>query len=66
MLVVRAFYGLKSSGAAFRAFLVEALYYLGYKYSVANTDVWLRPDIKEKDGFKYWHYVDAMWTIYCA
>ena len=24
---------------------------------MADPDVWLRPDIKEKNGFKYWEYV---------
>ena len=57
MLVVRALYGLKLSGAAFRAFLAEALYDLGYKSSVVDPDVWLMPAINEKDGFKYWEYV---------
>ena len=57
MLVVRALYGLKFSGVAFRALLAEALYDLGHKSSMENTDVWLRPDIKEKYGFKYWEYV---------
>ena len=57
MLVVRALYGLKLSGATFRAFSTEALYDLGYKSSVEDPDVWLRPDIKEKYGFKYWEYV---------
>ena len=52
MLVVRALYGLKSAGAAFRAFLEEDLYDLGYKSSVEDPDVWPRPDIKEKYGFK--------------
>ena len=50
-------YGLKSSGAAFRAFLAEALYDLVYKYSVVDPDVWLRPAIKQQDGFKYREYV---------
>ena len=54
MLVVRALYGLKFSGAAFRAFLAEALYDLGYKPSMEDPDVWLMPYIKIKDGFKYW------------
>ena len=54
MIVVRALYGLELSGAAFREFLVEALYDLGYKYLVEDPDVWLMPAIKEKDGFKYW------------
>ena len=56
MIVVRAWYGLKSSGAAFRAFLAETLRDLGYIPSQADPDVWMRPTIKE-DCFKYWEYV---------
>lgn len=56
MLVVRALYGLKSSGAAFRSFLGETLYDLGFTPSMADPDVWMRPAIKE-DGFKYWEYL---------
>ena len=54
MPVVQVLYGLKFSGAAFRAFLAEALYDLGYKSSVEDPDVWLSPAIKDKDDFKYW------------
>ena len=36
MLVVRAFYGLKSFGAAFKALLADTLYALGYtRYETA-------------------------------
>ena len=56
MLVVRALYGLKSSGAAFRSFLAETLYDLGYQPSQADPDVWMRPAMKDT-GFKYWEYV---------
>ena len=56
MLVVRALYGLKTSGAAFRAFLAETLYDIGYKPSIADPDVWMRPAIKS-GGFKYWEYI---------
>ena len=56
MLVVRALYGLKSSGAAFRAFLAETLYNLGMVPSKADPDVWMRPAIKA-DGFKYYEYI---------
>ena len=56
MLVVRALYGLKSSGAAFRALLAEALCDLNYKPSPADPDVWLRPAVKP-DGFEYYEYV---------
>ena len=41
MIVVRAFYGLKSSGAAFRSLLAETLYNLGYTPSKADPDVWM-------------------------
>ena len=56
MMIVKALYGLKSSGAAFRAFLAETLNTLGYKPSFADPDVWIRPAVKP-DGFKYWEYV---------
>ena len=67
MLVVRALYDLKSSCVAFRVFLAESLYDLGYKSSVADPDVWLRPDIKEREivssnGNAFYF----MWKIYCA
>ena len=56
MLIVRALYGLKSSGAAFRSFLAETIHDLGFVPSRADPDVWMRPAIKE-DGFKYWEYL---------
>ena len=56
MIIVRTLYGLKSSGAAFRALLAETLHDLGYKPSYADPDVWMRPAVKH-NGFKYWEYV---------
>lgn len=56
MLVVRALYGLKSSGAAFRAFLADTLYDSGYRSSKADPDVWMRKSSKP-DGFSYYEYV---------
>ena len=56
MLVVRALYGLKSSGAAFRAFLADHLHDIGYSPSIADPDVWMRPAMKDND-FKYWEYI---------
>jgi hypothetical protein len=51
MLVKKALHGLKSSGAAFRAFLAETLDAMGHKPSHADPDVWLRPAVKP-DGFE--------------
>lgn len=55
MIVTRALYGLKSSGAAFRAFLVEHLHDMGFCLSLADLDAWMRPAIGN-NGFKYWEY----------
>ena len=56
MLIVRALYGLKSSGAAFRSSLADHLWDIGYRSSKADNDVWMRPAVKD-NGFKYWEYI---------
>ena len=56
MIISKALYGLKSSAAAWRAMVSQSLADLGYKSSMADPDVWLRPQVKP-DGFKYYEYV---------
>jgi Reverse transcriptase (RNA-dependent DNA polymerase) len=55
-IIVRALYGLKSSGAAFRNHLAKAMRELGYTSCPADPDVWMRPETRG-DGFKYYAYV---------
>ena len=56
-IIVRALYGLKSSGASFRAHLAEHLEKeLGFESSIADPDVWRRPCSKP-DGEFYYEYV---------
>ena len=55
-IIMKALYGLKSSGAAFRALLAETLDDMGFRSSHADPDVWLRPAAKP-DGEKYYEYV---------
>ena len=66
MIIRKALYGLKSSGAAFRAHLAETLYELSYKPTKADPDVWIRPATKS-DGFEYYEmvlvYVDDILCI---
>ena len=67
MIVCKALYGLKSSGAAFRAHLVaETLYDLNYTPSKADPDVWILPATKP-NGFEYYEmtlvYVDDILCI---
>ena len=56
MLIRKALYGLRSSGAAFRAHLAETLYNIGFVLTRADPNIWRRPAIKE-DGFEYYEYV---------
>ena len=56
VIIRRALYGLKSSGAAWRAHLAETLHVLGYTSSLADADVWFRPAVKDT-GEQYYEYV---------
>jgi Reverse transcriptase (RNA-dependent DNA polymerase) len=56
VLIVRALYGLRSSGARWRDHLAETIRTLGFRACLADPDVWMRPAVKP-DGTKYWEYV---------
>jgi len=57
LIITRALYGLKSSGAAWRSMLANTMRDLGYKASYADPDVWLRAAIKyDNEGKKYKYY----------
>ena len=56
MLIVRALYGLKSSGAAWRAKLAETLDSLGYKPTEGDPDVWIKRAVKPC-GEEYYAYM---------
>jgi len=66
MLVKQALYGLKSSGAAFRAHLAKTISDIGFRPTKADPDVWSRPAVKP-DGFQYYEmilvYVDDVIAI---
>ena len=66
MIVVQALCGLKSIGAAFRAFPSETLYDIRYTTIKVDPDVWIRPSVKP-DGFEYYKmilcYVDDVLSI---
>ena len=56
MFVRKALYGLKSSGAAFRAHLAETLHDIGFCSTRADPDVWRRP-AKKVNGEEYYEYI---------
>ncbi len=53
--IVRALYGLKSSGAAWHTHFAQSLTDLGFKPTRADPDVWLRPQTRQ-DNSKYYEY----------
>ena len=56
MPVVRALYGLKLYGSAFRDLLSEQFHDLDFRVSIAEPDVCMIPEIKP-GGFMYYEYV---------
>ena len=52
VVIVRALYGLKSSGAAWRNHFAEVLVEMGFISSLADPDVWYRPAV-QPNGRKY-------------
>jgi hypothetical protein len=55
-LIVRALYGLKSAGASFRNHLADCMQHLGWTSCIADPNVWLKPEIRPEDGYKYYAY----------
>jgi len=56
VIIVRAMYGLKSSGAAWHAKFSETLRSMNFQPSLADPDVWFRPATKDS-GFEYYEYI---------
>ena len=56
VLIVRALYGLKSSGARWRDHMAATLREAGFVSCKGDPDVWMRPKVKP-NGDKYWEYV---------
>jgi hypothetical protein len=55
-VIVRALYGLKSSGAAWHAMFAQSLHDLGFSSCKSDPDVWRRAATKS-NGFKYYEYI---------
>ena len=56
VLIVKALYSLKTSGAAWRAHFADTLYSMGFQSSLADPDVWFKVECKP-DGFAYYAYI---------
>ncbi len=56
MIVRRALYGLKTFGAAFQSLLADTLWNRGFRITLEDPDVHIRPAVKPC-GFKYYKMV---------
>jgi hypothetical protein len=56
-LIVRALYGLKSAGAAFRNHLAECVKHLGWNPCRADRDLWMKAETRPDDGVLYRAYI---------
>ena len=56
-IIVRALYGLKSAGAAFRAHLASFMRQMGYSSCKADPDLWMKEELRPDDNFKYYSYI---------
>lgn len=66
MIIRKALYGLKSSGAAWRSLLASTLREMNFKSTTADPDTWIRPAVKA-NGFEYYEmilvYVDDILCV---
>jgi Reverse transcriptase (RNA-dependent DNA polymerase) len=66
MLIEKALYGLKTSGAAWRAMLAGTMSDMGFASTRADPDVWIRPNVKV-NGERYYErvliYVDDILCV---
>jgi glutaredoxin len=56
-LIVRALYGLKSAGAAFRDHLDECMKHLGCNPCGADRDLWMKAETRPDGGVLYWAFI---------
>ena len=56
-IVVRALYGLKSTGTAFRNHLTDCMSFLGYELFLVDQDLWFKPDVSPSNSHKYYSYI---------
>jgi hypothetical protein len=56
-LIVRALYGLKYTGAAFRNHLAECMKHLVWNHCRVDRDLWMKAETCPDDGVLYWAYI---------
>jgi hypothetical protein len=56
-IIVRALFGSKSAGAAFRAHLASFMRQMGYTSCKADPNLWYKDETRPADNFRYYAYI---------
>ena len=56
-IILRALYGLKRAGAAFRTHLASFMQQMGYTTCKADPDLWYKAETRPTDNFRYYTYI---------
>jgi hypothetical protein len=56
-IIVRALFGLKSTGSAFCAYLASFMCQMGYTSCKADPDLWYKAETRPADNFRYYAYI---------
>ena len=53
-IIFHALYGLNIYGATFCNHLIDCMRHMGYKSCMADSDLWVKPEVIPSDGFRYY------------
>ena len=62
-VILRALYGLSSSGASFRNHLADCMCHLGYESCLADSDFWYKPEVRKRTITSTTHMYYSMLMI---
>ena len=60
-VIVRALYGLASSGASVRNHLADCMHHLGYESCLEDPDLWFKNEVRKEDNYKYYFVTTHMY-----
>jgi hypothetical protein len=56
-IITRAIYGTFTAASAFRNHFADCLRNMGYTPCKADPDLWMKPSVREDDGYQYFAYI---------
>ena len=56
LTIACALYGLTSTRASFQNHLANCMQHLGWQSCIVDQDLWMKPETRPNDGYKYYAY----------